>query len=146
MPVIPKCLGDGFESRPDRLKNTLPNILGDSRSINFRDGFVFLHGFILSLYLIHSITLTFFMKHFVYILYSELHDKYYKGYSTDPYKRLGQHNAGKSRYTRSFLPWELVYIELLPNKTDALKREKSLKKYSKNQIEELMLSLKNILR
>lgn len=86
------------------------------------------------------------MKHFVYIIYSEQYDKYYKGYSTDPYKRLLQHNAGKSRYTRSFIPWKLVYIELLPDKTEALKREKSLKKYSKNQVRELMTSPKNILK
>ncbi|SFT46994.1 putative endonuclease [Lishizhenia tianjinensis] len=82
------------------------------------------------------------MKHFVYILYSELHDKYYKGYSTAPYKRLEQHNTGESRYTRTFLPWIIVYLELLPDKTSALKREKSLKKYAKNQIKALMLSPK----
>ena len=86
-----------------------------------------------------------FMEHFVYIIYSTKYDKYYRGYSIDPQKRLIQHNKGESRYTKEFLPWELVYVEKLPTKRDALIREKALKKYAKNQIRELIKSSKNIL-
>ncbi len=85
------------------------------------------------------------MKHFVYIIYSELFDKYYKGYTTDPYKRLLQHNQGESRYTKHYIPWELVFIESFEYKREALIREKSLKKYSKIQIRQLIKSDINLL-
>ena len=84
------------------------------------------------------------MNHYCYIIYSLDFDKYYKGYSINPCIRLIQHNNGESRYTKKFLPWKLVYIETLKDKTSALKREKALKKYSKDQIVELIGSSKNI--
>ena len=77
------------------------------------------------------------MKHWVYIIHSSVADKFYKGYSLDVAKRLAQHNNGESRYTSSFRPWNLVFIQSFDNKTDALKREKALKKYAKQQIIEL---------
>ena len=86
------------------------------------------------------------MEHFVYIIYSIDHEKYYKGYSTDPYRRLVQHNNKESRYTKHFVPWKLLFLEKFSSKTEALRREKSLKKYSKAQIEELVQSPKNILK
>ncbi len=86
------------------------------------------------------------MEHFVYIIYAQNFDKYYKGYSTNPYERLLLHNNLQSKYTSHFVPWILIYIELLPSKKDALSREKSLKKYDKSQIKELIKSQKNILK
>ena len=80
---------------------------------------------------------------FVYIIYSDKFDKYYKGFSTNPHQRLVQHNSGESRYTKSFTPWKLIYIESFENKTQALKREKGLKKYSKSQIKYLVSTSKN---
>ena len=84
--------------------------------------------------------------YFVYIIYSEKFDKYYKGFSENPTTRLEQHNNKESRYTQHFTPWKLIYIEQLPDKTSALKREIVLKKYSKSQISELIKSPKNTLR
>ena len=83
------------------------------------------------------------MKYFVYILHTETFDKYYKGFSIDPFKRLKQHNNKESRYTSNFTPWKLIYIEELPSKREALIREKVLKKYSKKQIVQLLNSPKN---
>lgn len=52
----------------------------------------------------------------------------YTGVSTDPDRRLRQHNAGTaSRYTRSRLPVELVYRERRRGRSDALRREAALK-------------------
>ena len=76
--------------------------------------------------------------HFVYIIYSETSDKYYKGYSLDPIRRLEEHNEGRSRYTRHFIPWTIVYIQSFITKTEALQREKSIKKYSKTQLRDLI--------
>ena len=53
---------------------------------------------------------------------------YYTGWSTDPQRRLLEHNSGKgARYTRSRRPVRLVYQEELPDKSSALKRERAIK-------------------
>ena len=53
---------------------------------------------------------------------------YYTGWSTDPQRRLRQHNRGAgARYTRSRRPVRLVYVEELPDKSSALKRERAIK-------------------
>ena len=85
-----------------------------------------------------------FMPYYVYIIKSQLDSSYYKGYSEEPLVRLKRHNQGESNYTRNKVPWQLVYIEELPTKRDALIREKALKKYSHLQIEQLILTSKNI--
>ncbi len=66
------------------------------------------------------------MKYFVYVLINK-EKKLYKGVTADLEKRLKYHNDGKSRWTRSRGPWELVYKEEFNNKSKALKREKFLK-------------------
>ena len=84
-----------------------------------------------------------FAMFYVYIIHSQKYYKYYKGFSENPKQRLIDHNLGKSKYTKSFLPWELVHLEIYKSKSEALIREKKLKKYSKSQIIELSKSLKN---
>ncbi len=71
---------------------------------------------------------------------------YYKGFSENPAKRLVQHNNGECEYTSKKMPWILIYIETLPTKREALIRERVLKKYSHQQILQLILSNKNILK
>ena len=54
---------------------------------------------------------------------------YYTGWSTDPERRLTQHNSGNgARYTRSRRPVELVYTEELPTRSAAMKREIKIKR------------------
>jgi putative endonuclease len=86
------------------------------------------------------------MAYFVYILKSKADNSYYKGFSENPSGRLLQHNNGDCNYTSSKMPWELVYVEVLPTKKNALIRERALKKYSHVQIERLIESPKNIVR
>lgn len=65
---------------------------------------------------------------FVYILKCS-DNTYYTGWTCHPQKRLETHNSGKgAKYTRCRLPAELVYLELLPDKSQALKREYAIKK------------------
>jgi len=84
------------------------------------------------------------MPYYVYIIQSETDASYYKGFSEHPLTRLQQHNNGDSRYTTAKRPWQLVYVEELPTKREALIRESALKKYSRTQIQNLVLSSKNI--
>ncbi len=56
----------------------------------------------------------------------------YTGVTTDPARRLAQHNAGTAaRYTRSRLPVKMVYREHQPTKSDALKREWAIKRLTR---------------
>lgn len=53
----------------------------------------------------------------------------YTGWTTDISKRLHAHNAGTgAKYTRSRRPVELVYLETLPSKEAALRREAAIKR------------------
>lgn len=66
-------------------------------------------------------------QHFVYIL--EVADgRYYTGYTTDVVARLKKHAAGRgAKFTRGFGVAKLVYVESLPNKSAALRREAEIK-------------------
>ena len=86
------------------------------------------------------------MGFYVYILVSEVNGAYYKGFTTDVTLRLRQHNAGETISTRRFRPWKLIYVEQLESKALALKREKNLKKYSRQRLEVLIQSPKNIVK
>ena len=52
----------------------------------------------------------------------------YTGWTTDPVRRVKQHNAGRgAKYTRTHLPVKLVYVEQLPDRSSAMKRELAIK-------------------
>ncbi|GAB4291264.1 MAG: hypothetical protein Kow0068_16570 [Marinilabiliales bacterium] len=51
------------------------------------------------------------MDFYVYIIESELDGTFYKGYSSDCFRRLKQHNNGECNYTKKKIPWNLIYIE-----------------------------------
>jgi putative endonuclease len=78
------------------------------------------------------------MRYFCYIL--ECSDgTYYTGWSTDPERRLKQHNHGTgARYTRSRRPVQLVYVEELTDKVAALKRERAIKALPRQKKQELI--------
>jgi putative endonuclease len=66
---------------------------------------------------------------------------YYTGWTTDPERRLRQHNQGSGgRYTRSHRPVRMVYIEECLDKSAALKRERAIKALSRSRKEKLILS------
>jgi putative endonuclease len=74
---------------------------------------------------------------FVYILRCS-DNTLYTGWTNDLNRRLKCHNSGKgSKYTRCRLPVEVVYYEILPDKSSALKRECEIKKLSR--VEKLIL-------
>ncbi|WP_438425829.1 GIY-YIG nuclease family protein [Aquimarina macrocephali] len=64
----------------------------------------------------------------VYIIQSLKDDSFYIGYSANIEERINKHNSGNSRYTSKKIPWRLVYTEEFSSKSDAIKRERFLKK------------------
>lgn len=69
------------------------------------------------------------MNHFAYVLYSESYNKVYIGITSNLEKRLFAHNNLPKGWTKSFRPWVLAYFEEYSTKSEALKREKSLKSH-----------------
>ena len=68
------------------------------------------------------------MSYYSYILYSEKLRKYYVGSSEDVEKRIAAHNAGRSKFTKTGIPWKLVREEEHENRTEAVRREYQIKK------------------
>jgi len=77
--------------------------------------------------------------YYSYIIYSQTRDRYYVGSSSNPEQRLERHNQGATPSTRSGRPWKLMYVEQYASKTEALKREKDIKRRkSRKYIEDLI--------
>ena len=70
---------------------------------------------------------------FVYILLSEKTGKYYIGSTGDVDDRLYRHNSGQSKYTKSGLPWALVYREEYSTRGEAMKRENEIKRWKSHK-------------
>jgi putative endonuclease len=65
----------------------------------------------------------------------------YAGITTDPERRVAQHQAGKaSRYTRGRTPVRIVYREPCASRAEALKRECAVKALSRDEKERLIAS------
>ncbi|RME73065.1 MAG: GIY-YIG nuclease family protein [Chloroflexi bacterium] len=69
----------------------------------------------------------------VYVYIVECADQtLYTGWTTDVDRRLKAHNAGRGAvYTRQRRPVRLVYLEELPDRRSALKRELQIKRMSR---------------
>ena len=64
---------------------------------------------------------------------------YYTGWTTDPQRRLRQHNHGKgARYTSSRRPVELMYVEAQPDRGSAMRREVRIKRMGRKGKEKLI--------
>ena len=76
-----------------------------------------------------------------YVLYSKEFDKIYIGQTSDLDKRIDQHNLGKHRYTKRYIPWNVLYTEEFNTRSEAMKREKELKSHQgRNFIREELLN------
>jgi len=68
---------------------------------------------------------------YVYIIRSLTSDNQeYTGSTSNFRQRLADHNAGKSRHTAKYVPWELLWYCAFPEKMRAIEFEKYLKSHS----------------
>jgi putative endonuclease len=59
---------------------------------------------------------------------------FYTGWTTDPERRVAQHNKGiGAKYTSARRPVKLVYLETHPSRTEAMMRELAIKKMRRAQ-------------
>ena len=80
-------------------------------------------------------------RFYVYILQSQKDFSFYVGQCHDLDSRMSKHTDGMSKYTSSKRPLRLVYFEVYSSRSEALKREKEIKKMkSRKYIEQLILS------
>ncbi|MUV89269.1 GIY-YIG nuclease family protein [Halapricum sp. CBA1109] len=76
--------------------------------------------------------------HFVYLLRCA-DDTLYTGYTTDPQRRVAEHDAGEgAKYTRGRTPVELVHVESFAEKSAAMSREYEIKQLSRAGKERLI--------
>ena len=67
------------------------------------------------------------VKFYTYVLRSTNFDRSYIGFTANLEQRLKHHNSGKTKSTKPYKPWVLLFFEEHGSKEDALKREKWLK-------------------
>ena len=75
----------------------------------------------------------------LYILYSPSHTRTYVGQTENLQRRIKEHNQGKVRSTKAYVPWEMIWSEEFMSRDDALKSEKYYKSSAGRQ------KIKNIL-
>ena len=76
---------------------------------------------------------------YIYILHSQLNNKYYIGSTQNTEERLIRHNSGRSKATKTGIPWIIVYTETYSSRSEALKREYQIKSWkSRVMIEKLI--------
>ncbi len=78
--------------------------------------------------------------YFVYIIESKVDSSFYIGYTADLESRLQKHNTSNTGYTSRKQPWILRYFEEFENKTDALKREKHLKRQKNKEFYQKLIN------
>ena len=61
--------------------------------------------------------------YYVYVLYSEKFNRYYTGFTKDIEKRLNEHNNGKTKSTKAYKPWEVIFREECKTRIEARNRE-----------------------
>lgn len=84
-------------------------------------------------------------KHYFYVLLCK-DQSFYGGYTTDPNRRLKEHNRGiGAKYTRinSRLPVNMIHLEVFETRSQATKAEAAFKKKTRIQKEVYLIDMKS---
>ena len=63
------------------------------------------------------------MAYYAYVIYSPAYERYYKGHCGELKSRLRWHNSGKTKATKPYRPWKLIYYEEFGTRQEAIERE-----------------------
>lgn len=83
-------------------------------------------------------------KHYFYVLLCN-DQSFYGGYTTDPNRRLKEHNRGTgAKYTRinSRLPAKMIHLESFETRSQATKAEAAFKKNTRKQKEVYLIKMR----
>ena len=75
----------------------------------------------------------------MYIIQSRKNNRYYVGSTKNVQNRLIEHNAGKTRSTRHYIPWKVVFYKSYGNLNKAGKVERKIKKAKSRKIIEMII-------
>lgn len=75
----------------------------------------------------------------VYILQSDVNDRFYIGSTNDLEQRLIEHNSGQSGYTKFTRPFKLVFSQEYKTLNEARKIEYKLKSFKSRKIIERII-------
>ena len=64
---------------------------------------------------------------FVYAIFSLNQNRIYVGQTENIERRLSEHNCGRTKSTKPYIPWQLFYREEFENRIEARNREIYLK-------------------
>ena len=64
---------------------------------------------------------------YVYVIKSEKDSRLYVGFTENLERRIKEHNSGKTKSTKGYMPWTLVYHETVETRIDARELEKKFK-------------------
>ena len=67
------------------------------------------------------------MPYYAYVIYSDKHNRKYKGHCEDLDQRLIEHNLGKTKSIKAYIPWRVVYYEEFQTRVEAIERERYFK-------------------
>ncbi|NQU33675.1 MAG: GIY-YIG nuclease family protein [Bacteroidetes bacterium] len=67
------------------------------------------------------------MMYYTYVIYSDKFSHYYKGHCENLEKRLKDHNQGKTKSIKSYIPFRIVYFEEFTTRLEAIARERYFK-------------------
>jgi putative endonuclease len=60
---------------------------------------------------------------YTYVLHSAKFNRFYVGHTQNLEDRLNEHNTGRTKSTKFYSPWKLVYYENFSTRDEAIKRE-----------------------
>ena len=83
---------------------------------------------------------------YIYIIKSASRDKFYVGYTNNPWRRLEEHNTGfRNTFTSKYRPWEMAALfECSEEEEKAVRAERFIKKQKSRRLIERMISGQNL--
>jgi putative endonuclease len=68
--------------------------------------------------------------YYVYAIKSQIDGRVYVGFSDELNQRIKAHNAGQSKYTAKYKPWDLIFYTAFEHEKTAKEFERYLKSHS----------------